>query len=125
MSAPHAKGPHVTISEVIIQVGDVDDAVAFYVEVCGFEHVRTVEHEGESVAELDAGGQRVSLVPAASPGVLLALDTPDIAATRRRLKRSQTPLDADRPETVAGGRWLPFRDPWGNHLGWWQAGPGE
>lgn len=114
-----------TISEVIIQVGDVDAAVAFYVEVCGFEHVRTAEHEGESVAELDAGGQRVSLVAAPAPGVLLALETPDIAATRRRLKRAKTPLDADRPEEVEGGRWLPFRDPWGNQLGWWQPGPVE
>lgn len=110
-----------TISEVIIHVGDVDDAVAFYVDVCGFEHVRTVEHEGERIAEMDAGGQRVSLVRGRKPGVELALASPDVAATRRRLKRLKVRMDTVEPQDVEGGAWLPFTDPWGNHLGYWQT----
>ncbi|HVL99552.1 MAG TPA: VOC family protein [Egibacteraceae bacterium] len=109
-----------TITEVIIQVGDVDEAVGFYTDVCGFAHVRTVEHEGVRVAEMDAGGQRVSLVPSRKPGVQLALASDDVAATRRRLKRMKIPMDAERPEEVDGAAWLPFTDPWGNHLGYWQ-----
>lgn len=114
-----------TISEVIIQVGDVEEAVAFYVDVCGFEHVRTVEHRGQQVAELDAGGQKVTLVAAAGPGLLLALDTDDVTAARRRLKRSGATVEADRAEKIDGARWLPFRDPWGNRLGWWQPASDE
>jgi len=110
----------VTISEVIIQVGDVDAAVDFYVEVCGFDHVRTIEHDGARVAEMDAGGQRISLVPAPQAGVRLALASSDVVSTRRRLKRMKVAMDADRPEDVEGGSWLPFTDPWGNHLGYWQ-----
>lgn len=109
-----------TIAEVIIQVGDVDAAVEFYGDVCGFEHVRTVEHEGARVAEMDAGGQRVSLVASRTPGVQLALASSDAAAARRRLKRLKVPMQAERPEDVDGASWLPFTDPWGNHLGYWQ-----
>lgn len=109
-----------TISEVIIHVGDVDAAVAFYTDVCGFDHVRTLDHEGAKVAEMDAGGQRVSLVSARKPGVQLALASDDVAAERRRLKRLKVPMNAEKPEDVDGGAWLPFTDPWGNHLGFWQ-----
>lgn len=109
-----------SISEVIIQVGDVDAAVDFYVDVCGFEHVRTVEHDGMRLAEMDAGGQRVSLVPAPEAGMRLALESDDVAATRRRLKRLKIALSSERPLDVEGASWLPFTDPWGNHLGYWQ-----
>lgn len=114
------KGPQVTISEVIIQVGDVDKAVEFYADVCGFSHVRTIEHEGVRVAEMDAGGQRVSLVPSPKPGVQLALASSDVGAARRRLKRMKVPMGAERPQDIDGGAWLPFTDPWGNHLGYWE-----
>lgn len=109
-----------TISEVIIQVGDVEAAVDFYVDVCGFEYVRTVEYEGMKLAEMDAGGQRISLVPAPTPGMRLALSSDDVAATRRRLKRMKVAMSTERPEDVEGAAWLPFTDPWGNHLGYWQ-----
>lgn len=109
-----------TIAEVIIQVGDVEAAVSFYVDVCGFAHVRTVTHDGAQVAELDAGGQRISLVESPQAGVRLALATSDVAAARRRLKRMKVPMGAQQPEDVDGAAWLPFTDPWGNHLGYWQ-----
>lgn len=110
------------IKEVIIQVGDVEEAVQFYVDVCGFTHVRTVSHEGATVAEMDAWGQRVSLVPAERPGVQLALPTDDAKAARRRLKRMKVTVEQGLSE-VEGASWLPFADPWGNRLGYWQPPP--
>lgn len=108
------------IHEVIIQVGDIDAAVAFYGDVCGFEHVRTVEHESAHVAEMHMQGQRISLVQADEPGVHLALATEDAEAARRRLKRTKATLDAEGAQDVDGASWLPFQDPWGNKLGYWQ-----
>jgi hypothetical protein len=77
------------IREVIVQVGNVDEAVAFYRDACGFDHVRTQEEPAGRVAVMDAGGVRVTLVAAAAAGagVLLALNTPDARAEGRRLLR--------------------------------------
>jgi catechol 2,3-dioxygenase-like lactoylglutathione lyase family enzyme len=108
------------IREVIIRVGDVAEAVVFYRDVCGMQHVRTVEHEGASVAEMDAGGVRVTLAQAANPGIALALHTDSVRTERRRLQRSQDDYDEE-PVEVDGGVWLPLRDPWGNPLGFWEA----
>lgn len=108
--------------EIIIQVGDVDEAVQFYVDVCGLTHLRTLEHDGATIAEMDAWGQRVSLVPAGRPGVQLAIATNNAKADRRRLKRMKVSL-AEGISEVEGASWLPFADPWGNQLGYWQSPP--
>ncbi|HWB72162.1 MAG TPA: VOC family protein [Egibacteraceae bacterium] len=108
------------IHEVIVQVGDVEAAIAFYTDVVGFTYVRTVEHEGAKVVELDADGQRVTLVPSRAPGVRLALGTRDARAEQRRLRRAGVTMHAKSPVEVAGGAWLSFEDPWGNRLGYWQ-----
>ena len=113
----------VQIHEVVIQVGDIDAAITFYTQVCGFDFVRTVEHEGQKVAELDADGQRVTLVPALRGGVQLALRTSDARAEQRRLRRKGVTVHGEGPVEVAGGAWLAFEDPWGNKLGWWQDAP--
>jgi catechol 2,3-dioxygenase-like lactoylglutathione lyase family enzyme len=55
------------IHEVIIEVEDVDAAVGFYTEVVGLRHVRTVTEDGEQMAELDAEGQRVTLLSSQTP----------------------------------------------------------
>ena len=108
----------VMFSEIIITVADVDAAVSFYVEACRFRHVRTVVHEGAKVAELDAGGQRVTLSAGDPPGVRLVLDTDNARAAHRRLQRVRA--EAGEPADVIGGQWLPFSDPWGNALGFWK-----
>lgn len=110
-----------SIGEVIIEVGDVGEAVEFYSSVCGFKYLRTIQQEGQKVAEMDAGdGQRVTLVPSGGPGVLLALTTKDARAEQRRLRRLKLELDGELPTEVPGGAWIPFTDPWGNRLGYWQ-----
>jgi predicted enzyme related to lactoylglutathione lyase len=110
----------VRIHEVIIEVGDVDAAVAFYTEVLGMRHVRTVEHADARVAELDADGQRVSLVPSDHARVRLALATASVTSRERRLRKSKAGIDGDGYVEVEGGRWLGFTDPWGNRLGFWE-----
>jgi catechol 2,3-dioxygenase-like lactoylglutathione lyase family enzyme len=109
------------IHEVIIEVGDVDAAVTFYTEVIGMRHVRTVEHGGASIAELDADGQRVTLAPADTSGVRLALATASVRSRERRLRSVQAQIEGAGPVAVDGGRWLGFEDPWGNRLGFWES----
>lgn len=106
-------------SEIIITVADVDAAIAFYAEACRFRHVRTVVHEGAKVAELDAGGQRVTLVAGPAPGVRLVMDTKNIRADLRRLTRLEATA-ATEAAAVVGGEWLPFEDPSGNQLAFWK-----
>ena len=106
-------------SEIIITVADVDAAIAFYGDACRFRHVRTVVHEGAKVAELDADGQRVTLVAGDEPSVRLVMDSDNIRAAHRRLQRVGA-RTTDDPVTVVGGEWLPFSDPSGNGLAFWK-----
>lgn len=108
-------------SEIIITVADVDAAVAFYTEACRFVHVRTIVNEGAKVAELDANGQRVTVV-AGEPGVQLVMDADNIRADLRRLHRLGAAAPEE-PTTVVGGTWLPFTDPSGNKLAFWKPDP--
>lgn len=105
--------------EVIIHVGDVAAAVAFYTEVCGLRHVRDLDHDGATLAQLDADGLRVLLVAAAGPGMQLSLPTADAEADEGRVKAAGATVHGP-PEQVGSGVWLSFEDPWGNRLGFWQ-----
>jgi catechol 2,3-dioxygenase-like lactoylglutathione lyase family enzyme len=110
----------VGIHEVIIEVGDIAEAVEFYTKVVGLKLVRIVEEGGAKAAELDADGQRVSLVASGGPGVRFALRTTNVRAERRRLGRHSVEPVPGEPVEAAGGAWLGFTDPWGNRLGYWQ-----
>lgn len=111
------------LREVIVNVGDVDKAIEFYTKVVGLTHVRTVQEQGHKVAELEADGQRVTLVPAGAAEVLLAFEADSVTSRQRRLRRHGVKLGDDVPVEVAGGVWLPFTDPWGNRLGYWEDRP--
>lgn len=113
----------VGIAEIVISVGDVDEAVTFYSEVCGFDVVRRLDEPGGAMAELTAGGQRVTLVASSRPGVRLALGVRDVDGARERVPDSHLLDSGELPVEVPGGRWLGFTDPWGNPLGFWQDGP--
>ena len=106
-------------SEIIITVADVDAAVGFYTEACRFRHVRTVVHEGAKAAEMDANGQRVTLVAGEQPSVRLVIESANVRADHRRLTRVGADVDAE-PASVLGGTWLGFTDPSGNALGYWK-----
>lgn len=105
------------IREVVVQVGDVAAAVDFYRSIGGFRLVRTVEHDGATIAELDLDGTRVTLVPAQSPGTWIVVTTDDAEAERAGLAAAGVAADV---VEVPDGVWLPFTDPWGNRLGFWQ-----
>lgn len=106
------------IEETIVAVGDIDAAVLFYVEACGFRHIRTVQRASGSVAELEAGGRRVTLVPG-GPGCTLALRSDDVGADADRLRQAGARVGEARD--VDGARYAPVTDPWGNALGLWRA----
>jgi catechol 2,3-dioxygenase-like lactoylglutathione lyase family enzyme len=110
----------VRIHEIIIEVGDVEGAIAFYTDVVGMRHVRTVEHGEARVAELDADGQRVSLVPGEG-GIRLAVESASARGRERRLRKHDVEPDGGGHIEVDGGRWLGFADPWGNRLGFWEV----
>lgn len=112
----------VMFSEIIITVTDVDAALAFYTQACRFTHVRTVEHDGAAVAELDADGQRVTLVAGAQPGVRLVLDSTNPRADHRRLTRLGCDV-GEQPRPVTGGTWIGFTDPDGTPLGYFRPDP--
>lgn len=107
------------VHEIVLSVGDVDEAVRFYTEVVGFRLTRLVEHDDTLIAELDGGDQRVSLVPAPQPGARVALGTDDLHAAQRQLRDSDADCDEE-PTPTEEGTWLGFRDPWGNQLGLWE-----
>lgn len=102
---------------MVVQVGDVAAAIDFYRSIAGFRLVRTVEHDGATLAQFDADGTRVTLVPSRSPGAWIVLTTEDAEAERAKLAAAGVTAES---VDVPDGVWLPFTDPWGNRLGFWQ-----
>jgi predicted enzyme related to lactoylglutathione lyase len=108
------------IAELIITVPDIDEAVSFYTETVGLDYLRRVRVDDTSMVLLAAGATRVALVPGPEPGIRIAFTSDDVAADHRRLTRRRitTPVD---PTRTKGGTVLPFTDPWGNQLAFWEA----
>jgi len=99
----------VGINHVALEVGDIQEAVAFYRSL--FDIAR-VDYEGSSMAFLDMGDQFIALSSGRTEGRDLArhfgLVVDDKEAVRSELAGAGI-------ETV-GGVGLNFRDPWGNLL---------
>lgn len=107
------------IAEIIITVGDVDEALSFYTETVGMEYLRRIRVDDASVVLLAAGDVRIALVPGSEADVRVAVASDDVDADQRRLeRRGVAPPVAITRST--GGRVLPFTDPWGNHLAFWE-----
>ena len=96
----------VGINHVALEVGDIDDALAFY----GSLFELTLRGRSRGMAFVDMGDQFLALSqgrkqpPDAHRHLGLVVDDKD--AVRRALERAGV-------ETL-GGRGLDFRDPWGN-----------
>ena len=96
----------VGINHVALEVGDVDEAVAFY------ERIYEVELRGRvhGMAFLDMGDQFLALsqseAPSAGPGAHFGLVVEDRARVRKALQDARIEIEP--------GRGLHFRDPWGN-----------
>ena len=96
------------INHIALEVGSVDEALAFYGSVFELE----LRGRGAQMAFIDMGDQFIALAeggtqpPDAHRHFGLVVDDKD--ATRRALEEA----DAE----ILPGRGLDFRDPWGNHV---------
>jgi catechol 2,3-dioxygenase-like lactoylglutathione lyase family enzyme len=107
MDGPRARA--IGINHVALEVGDVDEALAFYGRILSFTLRGRV---GDQMAFVDLGDQFLALSagrrqpPDDERHVGLVVD--DAGAVRRTLGDLGIPL--------APGRGLAFRDPWGNRV---------
>jgi len=108
------------IAEIIIIVGSLDEAVTFYTETVGLDYLRRVRVDDATVVMLGAGGTRVSLLEGPTPSVRVVFTSDDIGVDHRRLVRRGTPMPIE-PTRARGGTVLPFTDPWGNALAFWET----
>jgi len=103
-----ARARLIGMNHVALEVGDIDEALAFYGQVFEF----TLRGRSPRMAFVDMGDQFVALMAGREqPGdgrrhVGLVVD--DLEATRRAL------LEAGAEMVPSPG--LDFRDPWGNHV---------
>lgn len=99
----------VGINHVALEVGDIDEALAFYGRLFDFE---LRGRHGDHMAFVDAGDQFVAFqAPRAQPpddGRHFGLVVDDKEAVRAALVASGV--------AILPGRGLDFRDPWGNRV---------
>jgi lactoylglutathione lyase len=104
--ADSSKPRLVGFNHVAIEVGDLEEALAFYGKLFDFE-LRSRE---PGMAFIDLGDQFLALQEAPNPaptgGRHFGLVVDDKEAARRRLVEAGV--------EIAPGRFLDFRDPWGN-----------
>jgi predicted enzyme related to lactoylglutathione lyase len=104
MSKPRLVG----MNHVALEVGDVDDALAFYGRIFDFE----LRGRIPGMAFVDMGDQFVALSEGRSQEAdehrHLGLVVDDKDATRRALEEAGA--------EILPGRGLDFRDPWGNRI---------
>jgi lactoylglutathione lyase len=98
----------VGFNHVALEVGDIDEALAFYGRLFKFE----LRGKSDSMAFIDLGDQFIALqkgrTQPADDGRHFGLVVDDKETARQALKAAGvTPLD---------GPFLDFRDPWGNRI---------
>ena len=106
---PDSKRPHVVgFNHVALEVGDIEEALAFYGRLFTFE----LRSKSASDAFIDLGDQFIALQKGrkqpADDGRHFGLVVDDKEAVRKAL--------ADAGITPLPGRFLDFRDPWGNRI---------
>ncbi len=104
----HPKPRAVGFNHVALEVGDMDEALAFYGRIFDF----TLRSRSENMAFIDLGDQFLALQTGRHQGPddgrHFGLVVDDKAAAR-------TALEAAGVE-ILPGRFLDFRDPWGNRI---------
>ena len=95
-------------NHVALEVGDIDEALAFYARLFDFE----LRGKSEEMAFIDLGDQFLALQKGrrqpADDGRHVGLVVDDKDAVRRAL--------AEAGVATLPGRFLDFRDPWGNRI---------
>jgi catechol 2,3-dioxygenase-like lactoylglutathione lyase family enzyme len=103
-----AKPRVVGFNHVALEVGDIDEALAFWGRLFDFE----LRGRSEDMAFIDLGDQFIALQKgrkqAPDDGRHFGLVVDD-------KERARKALEAAGVETI-GGRFLDFRDPWGNRI---------
>ena len=98
----------VGFNHVALEVGDIDEALAFYGRLFQFE----LRGKSDSMAFIDLGDQFIALqkgrMQPADDGRHFGLVVDDKETARKALKAAGVPL--------LDGPFLDFRDPWGNRV---------
>ena len=106
--AKSAKPRLVGFNHVALEVGDIEEALAFYGRLFAFE----LRGKSDSMAFIDLGDQFIALQKGRrqppDDGRHFGLVVEDKAAARRALEAAGIPL--------IEGPFLDFRDPWGNRI---------
>ncbi len=96
------------LNHIALEVGDIEEALAFYGRLFTFE----LRGKSNTMAFLDLGDQFIALQKGrkqpADDGRHFGLVVEDKEAARKALKAAGVKL--------VGGRFLDFRDPWGNRI---------
>ncbi|WP_442598789.1 VOC family protein [Neobacillus sp. D3-1R] len=105
-----------------IYVPDLQEAIHFYTKVLGFEinkqygpKIVTLMH-GELPIVLEESETSSHNQESYKPGVVLALKTGDIYQTVEKLKEHKVSFIIDEPTSCPPGKFISFRDPFGNVL---------
>jgi predicted enzyme related to lactoylglutathione lyase len=101
--------PHVIgLNHIALEVGDIDEALAFYGRLFSFE----LRGKSDSMAFIDLGDQFIALQKGrrqpADDGRHFGLVVDDKEAARKALEAAGV--------TTIEGPFLDFRDPWGNRI---------
>ena len=103
-----AKARVVGFNHVALEVGDIEEALAFYGQLFEFK----LRGKSDSMAFIDLGDQFIALQKGRKQppddGRHFGLVVDDKEATRRALKAAGV--------KILPGRFLDFRDPWGNRV---------
>ena len=106
--AESTKARVVGFNHVALEVGDIEEALAFYGRIFEFE----LRGKSDGMAFIDLGDQFIALKKgrkqAPDDGRHFGLVVDDKEAVRRALKAAGV--------EVLPGRFLDFRDPWGNRI---------
>ena len=104
-----SKARLVGINHVALEVGDIDEALAFYGRLFDFE----LRGRSSDMAFIDMGDQFIALADGPHPAQGRATGiSASWSTTARRLRRALEEAGAE----ILPGRGLDFLDPWGNHI---------
>lgn len=106
MNVPLARA--IGINHVALEVGDIEEALAFYGRLFAFE----LRSKSDTMAFIDLGDQFIALQKGrqqpTDAGRHFGLVVDDKEAVRRAIEAAGI--------TLVDGRFLDFRDPWGNRI---------
>jgi lactoylglutathione lyase len=104
----YARPRAIGFNHVALEVGDIEEALAFYGRFLRFE----LRGKSDTMAFIDLGDQFIALQKGrrqpADDGRHVGLVVDDKEAARKALAAAGV--------TLIGGRFLDFRDPWGNRI---------